>query len=53
MATLDELAAAPVLSTRLRPVSTPEEEVESSLADRLTRLVDSAVEVLGVDARRG
>jgi len=45
----DELTAAAVRSTRMPPVATPEDEVESALADRLARVVESAVEVLGVD----
>jgi len=50
MATEDELTPATVLSTRLPAVTRPEDEVESGLADRVARMVESAVEVLGVDS---
>jgi len=50
MATEDELTPATLLSTRLPAVDTPEDDVESALADRLAHLVESAVEVLGVDS---
>ena len=50
MATEDELIPATVLSTRLPAVETPEDEVESALADRMARVVESAAEVLGVDS---
>ena len=49
MATHDELTPAAVRSTRIPPVAAPKDEVESALADRLARVVESAVEVLGVD----
>jgi GAF domain-containing protein len=49
MASDDELSPATVLSTRLPPLSAPEDEVASALADRLARVVESAVDVLGVD----
>ena len=45
----DELTPATLLSTRLPAVAAPD-EVESALADRLARVVESAVEVLGVDS---
>src|SRR5215213_1222103 len=50
MTSEDELAPAALLSTRLPAVATPEDEVESALADRLARVVESAVEVLRVDS---
>ena len=49
MASDDELSPATVLSTRLPPLSVPEDEVASALADRLACVVESAVDVLGVD----
>ena len=49
-ATDGEQRPATVPSTQLPAVASPEDEVESALADRLARVVDSAVEVLGVDS---
>jgi signal transduction protein with GAF and PtsI domain len=50
MTSEDELTPAALLSTRLPAVATAEDEVQSALADRLARVVESAVEVLGVDS---
>ena len=50
MTTENELTPAAVLSVRLPAVAAPEDEVESALADRLARVVESAVDVLGVDS---
>ena len=49
MTTDNRLAPATVRSGSLPAVADGQEDVESALASRLARVVDSAVEVLGVD----